>query len=104
MKKRKVRLLGSCPEHGATVLDEDNERIGLLTPVHDGESLNGCEVVSLSKACNDDGTHDLTTLYDGTSTSDDTAAPAPSHKGPAHVTTRAYRDSWDRVFGKDTAN
>jgi len=96
MRKRKVRLLGSCPTHGTTVKDEESGAIGTIAPARNGELLNGREIVSLREERNDDGTHDLTTLYDGT--------PVATHKGPARVTTNAYRDSWDRVFGKDMAN
>lgn len=108
-KKRKIRILGPvCPEHGAAI-QTDNGHLGSLIPIKEGESLNGREMVQIGER-NEDGSYDMTTVVEGHASRMEEAdevevesAPAPTRtgKGPAQYATKASRETWDRVFGKN---
>lgn len=70
---------------------------GVLCPMREGQPLNGADVVALHPTGEPDAFR-VETLYAGGKA----AAPAPAgeSKGPAKVTTPAYRQGWDALFGK----
>lgn len=106
-KKRKIRILGPvCPEHGAAI-QTDKGHLGALVPIKEGEPLNGREMVQIGER-NEDGSYDMTTVVEGHASHMEEAnevetAPAPTRtsKGPAQYATKASRETWDRVFGKN---
>lgn len=88
---------------GARVLRARPGRLetGEVRPLREGKPLLGKgEVVSLSRR------KDAPALYDvkvehAVEGSQPQAAPAKATPGPAQVATRAYRESWERIFGRD---
>lgn len=58
--------------------------LGVMRPIEDGKPVLDGEVVSLQRIEGD--RFAITTLY---------------HAGPPKVTFPAYRDGWDRIFGKE---
>lgn len=58
----------------------------VIRPIGDGRPLMGADLVALERI--DGDRYGVKTVYCG-------------RKGPARVTTEAYRDGWDRVFKKD---
>lgn len=99
MSKKKVEYLGPlCPEHGGFAKIDGEVRH--VTPVKDGEPLNGTEAYLVGPA-NADGTHDAEQIDTGFKA----AEPKPaerSRSGPGYYATDASRASWDRMFGKKT--
>jgi len=86
---------------GARVLRARPGRIesGEVRPMHEGRPLaGGGEVVRLERR------KDLPALYDVRVEckvpSTTTTPEAPRGDGPPQVATRAYRDSWERTFGR----
>lgn len=64
---------------------EGNERHIRYEPAKEGEPLKpGADLMSVSNECRD-GWHDVEVLY---------------RSGPAQVATPAYREGYDRIFGK----
>lgn len=66
---------------------------GVTRPLEEGESASFADGI-LQLEPGSHGTYDVTTLYERPRTTQ--AEP----KGPAKVTTEAFRSGWDRVFGK----
>jgi hypothetical protein len=61
---------------------------GVLMKVEDGQPIpEGSELIHVG-AADDEGWHDVTSLY------------THERGGPAQVATPAYRDGYDRIFGK----
>jgi len=80
-KKRKVKpVTPICRVHGGTVKDQDGNLFD-IAPVPEGTNVAGRTIVNLSPP-DQDGEMEVTTLY---------------------VSTPAYRDTWDRLFGKKKA-
>lgn len=65
-----------------------------LKRAEDGKPLHH-ELVSLSKASDGTGEYDMTSLYKPES--------AGRGDGPAKVTSDAYRDGWETIFGAKSA-
>ena len=86
---------------GARVLRARPGRLeaGEVRPLREGKPLGKGEVVSLSRR------KDAPALYDvkvehTLEAPEATAPPQKSTPGPAQVATRAYRESWERIFGR----
>jgi hypothetical protein len=92
-KKTRISL---GPHIGPNARLATRERDGELTPVLvrkalDGEPLNGGELGQVENPdCMCGRWQDVTTVYEGRAT----------EGGPAQVATPAYRDGYDRIFGK----
>lgn len=66
----------------------DEETFGVLAPLEDGRPLpEGAEIVKVALRRDGDDWHDVEVLYRNAS-------------GPAQVATPAYREGYDRIFGK----
>ena len=94
MSKRVVDRIQLGPQVGPDTRLGVRDRNGRFSPtglrrVRGGESVDGAEVIHLSEA-DAEGWHEVTTLYDGRAT----------EGGPAQVATPAYREGYDRIFGK----
>jgi hypothetical protein len=73
---------------------------GVVRPMREGEPISG-ELVSLERADASAPVFDVKVHYDGRPTrATDSRAPTPAlpHKGPARVTSDAFRAGWDAVF------
>ncbi len=93
--------------------------VGEVRPLREGQPLTGGEVVALEpRAFDQDGTPricEVKVLYEGGPRSAPRAAAAApggaverpptgaARSGPAQVTTNAYRQSWDTIFGRKSA-
>jgi hypothetical protein len=90
-----VVLLGRATDdgEGAKVLRARRGHVetGEVRPLREGKPLTAGEVVSLKKR------DDSTALYDVKV--EHVVEPARAGVGPAQVATKAYRESWERVFG-----
>jgi hypothetical protein len=90
MKKKDQLRLGAQPDGSvAGVRRRDGNIVGygVLTPLREGQPLApGSEIVRVEEY-EEDGWHDIETVY---RVSD----------GPAQVATPAYRAGYDRIFGK----
>lgn len=92
MKPRDQILLESeiSPGHGAATRRDENGKIvgfGTFTEVKEGQPIQGgAELIRVGPE-NGDGWRDVETVYSNKS-------------GPAQVATPAYRDGYDRIFGK----
>jgi hypothetical protein len=97
-----VMLHGKTDDgQGARVLRARPGRLeaGEVRPLREGKPMVKGEVVSLSRR------KDATALYDVKveHVVDDAPQPSSPQKatpGPAQVATRAYRESWERIFGR----
>jgi hypothetical protein len=96
-----VMLHGKTDDgQGARVLRARPGRLeaGEVRPLSDGKPLVKGEVVSLSRR------EDAPALYDvkveHVVGAPQPAAPQKSTPGPAQVATPAYRESWERIFGR----
>ena len=96
-----VLVYGRDEAEGAfRVLRKRDDRIeaGVIGPVQAGKSITG-ELVRLSPREDQPLVYDVETQYDATIAappSDDLVQAA----GPAQVATEAYRDGWDRLWGR----
>ncbi len=96
-----VMLHGKTEDgQGARVLRARPGRLeaGEVRPMREGKPLTKGEVVSLSRREDAPALYDVKVehVVDGPE-----APPAEkSTPGPAQVATRAYRDSWERIFGR----
>ena len=86
---------------GARVLRARPGRLeaGEVRPLREGKPLVKGEVVSLSRR------KDAPALYDvkvehAVEAPQAMASPQKTTPGPAQVATRAYRESWERIFGR----
>src|SRR5579859_590608 len=66
---------------------------GEVRPLKEGKTLGGGEVVTLHPRPDSPRVCDVKSEY---------AVPTRSSNGPAQVATRAYRDEWERIFGRKT--
>ncbi len=96
-------LLGGPTDDGEGVhvlrAREDRLETGEVRPLKEGQPLLSGEVVKLvpraqSRVCD---VEVLAKVGAGN------AAKTPAQVGPAQVATRAYRESWDRIFGEPVA-
>jgi hypothetical protein len=74
---------------------EDRVEAGELRAMKEGQPLVAGEVVNLTPRPEQPRVCDVKVVAKVTPPK--AAAPAP--KGPAQVATRAYRESWERIFG-----
>lgn len=72
---------------------EEGCSMGLLRPTRHGQPIHGRAVHLRPR---EDGHFDCETIYQGPATSTST--------GPAKVTSNAYRDDWDAIFGGDSSS
>jgi hypothetical protein len=102
--KPDVVLLGppTTDGEGIHVLRAREDRIeaGEVRPVKDGAPIHG-EIVQLTPREGAPQVCDVQVTY-APKTSPKAALPTRG-KGPAQVATRSYRDRWDEIFGKATA-
>ncbi|MBI5536440.1 MAG: hypothetical protein HY898_27205 [Deltaproteobacteria bacterium] len=66
-----------------------------LRAIKQGVPIQGAEVVRLRERDGSPVLWDVEVEYDGRDEA--------SHKGPSRVSSRAYRDNWDRIFGDSSA-
>jgi hypothetical protein len=98
-KKRKVKpVTPICRVHGGTVKDQDGNLFD-IAPVPEGTNVAGRTIVNLGPP-DQNGEMEVTTLYEGAPPTEPARAQERSSRGPVHVSNQAYRDTWDRVFGK----
>lgn len=89
-------LLGPPAEDGTTPfirhLPDDSVRVGTMTPSKDGVPLQpGSEILRLTKG---EGVgYDVEVVYGEQDR-------ASRNKGPSKVSSPAYKDSWERIWGK----
>lgn len=112
-RKDDVVLLHSPTESGDGVRvirkREDTIELGELRPMREGQPIHG-EVVRLTQREEHGLLFDCEVMVPrpaqkpaqkGAATEQKTQAPrALAHKGPARVTSDAYRGGWDAIFGK----
>lgn len=82
----------ACIRH----LPDHRVGVGFMRPLRDGQPIHGGEVVSLKHV--EENRYAVTSLYGSPVPHEDTPA-ADEAQGPARVTTEAYREGWDRIFG-----
>jgi hypothetical protein len=92
---KSARILRS---HGGRV------EMGELRALKEGQSIGQAEIIRLKPRGEDSPVCDVEVLHSPTSTPTQNAAQeapvtASTITKPAQVATRAYRDSWDRIFG-----
>lgn len=95
-----VMLHGKTDDgQGARVLRARPGRLeaGEVRPLRDGKPLSNGEVVSLSRRQDAPALYDVKVEHVVDSPG---AGPAQKSTGPAQVATRAYRESWERIFGR----
>ena len=68
-----------------------------VRPVREGQNLNSQELVRLHPRENAPRICDIEVLH-----SPQDEAPASEASGPARVSSKAYRDNWDRIFTSET--
>lgn len=110
MKKDRIRIEAATDGHGrhnAVRVRDGVAQPGRLGTIRDGQPIPEKAELLLIGAADSDGWRDSTTLYTHTSTptsNDETHdADQPTTKplnGPAQVATPAYREGYDRIFGK----
>jgi hypothetical protein len=96
-----VMLHGKTEDgEGARVLRARPGRLegGEVRPLREGKPLGKGEVVSLSRRKDAPALYDVKVEH----VVGEPAAPPPpkSTPGPAQVATRAYRENWERIFGR----
>lgn len=97
MTKRKIEFVGPvCKTHGAVVRDLGSGVTGILRPLEEGKPIHG-EAVSIGPR-NEDGTHDMETLYDAKKAANE--KPSEARSGPGYYATAKSREGWERTFGK----
>ena len=85
------------PQEGETralVLQDSSVEEGYLSPLREGEPINGREMIQLGPCA---GSPQVWDILERTSFSED-------RSGPAKVTSPAYRDNYDSIFSKDLPN
>jgi hypothetical protein len=97
-----VMLHGKTDDgQGARVLRARPGRLeaGEVRPLREGKPLVNGEVVSLARRKDAPALYDVKVehVVDAPQTE---PAPQKSTPGPAQVATRAYRESWERIFGR----
>lgn len=82
MKKDRIRL---SPDGAAIRCNEEGTGFGTFTEMKEGQPLReGAELIRVEDA-DEDGWRDVISIY---------------KNGPAQVATPAYRENYDRIFGK----
>ncbi|MFO0660871.1 MAG: hypothetical protein U0165_13715 [Polyangiaceae bacterium] len=96
-----VVLLHSATDDGkgVRVIRARNQRIeaGEIRPVEEGKPIVGGELVSLTPRAESPRVCDVKVIHRSESETQ-----RLSHDGPARVSTRAFRDGWDAIFGSDS--
>lgn len=87
-ESEKVRVLAVNYEDRQTIVERDNGDVGMIMKCEEGQPLHG-DLVTCTET-DEPGVIDLTTVYKNPSGS----------KGPAKVTSKAFRNNWDSVFSK----
>ena len=78
---------------------EGRVELGEVRPLKEGHALNGAEVVTLTPRADAPRVCDVKVQVALPKTPE--AAPkALPHKGPARVSSEAYRDGWDALYGR----
>lgn len=93
MKKDKLRI-GAEIAPNTRLVERRGERpsLGTLAPMREGQPLSeGAELVKITPG-EDDEWHDVETIY--------RHEPRAELSGPPQVATEAYREGYDRIFGK----
>lgn len=71
--------------YSAVRRNDEGESVVAISPAKDGDPMHpGTELADISHECRD-GWHELRSIY---------------KNGPAQVATPAYREGYDRIFGK----
>lgn len=102
-------VLGPVDDKSFAILRQRAEdaplEAGVVRPMREGEPIHG-ELVSLSRPEASSPVLDVKVHYDGRpkARATDTASPALPHKGPARVTSEAFREGWDAVFRRGEPN
>ncbi len=99
-----VMLHGKTDDgQGARVLRARPGRLeaGEVRPLREGKPLGKGEVVSLSRRQDAPALYDVKVEHKLEAPEAPAAPPQKSTPGPAQVATRAYRESWERIFGRD---
>ena len=98
-----VVILGPPTADGAGVhvlrAREEKVEVGELRALEEGRPIVG-EIVTLAPRKDNPRVCDVKDSYRAPSSAGATTALALAHKGPAKVSTGAYRDGWDEIFGK----
>lgn len=71
-----------------------------LHPVADGQAVGDNELIKLTPKKEAPYLCDVNVLY---TPHENQSLPSTAHAGPARVSSRAYRQNWDRVFGSTRA-
>jgi hypothetical protein len=107
-RKDDVVLLHSPTESGDGIRvirkREETIELGELRPMREGQPIHG-DVVRLTQREEHKLLFDCEVMVPGPKAKeaappDQKPAPALPHKGPARVTSEAYRGGWDAIFGK----
>lgn len=102
-------VLGPVDDKSFAILRQRTEdaplEAGVVRPMREGEPIHG-ELVSLSRPEASSPVLDVKVHYDGRpkARAMDTASMALPHKGPARVTSEAFREGWDAVFRRGEPN
>lgn len=107
-RPRDVVLVKGPTERGVSVVrvrseegGEDQVEVGELRPVEEGKPIHG-DVLKLTPRPEHPRVFDAEVLASAPkrrSAPTAESASALAHKGPARVTTDAYRENWDGIFG-----
>ncbi len=97
-----VVFVGPAKEAGAAPVlrfREGRVEAGELRAAQEGKPIVG-ELLRLQKRTEDERLFDVEVLAKGAMAEPPAAEPSShGHKGPARVTTDAYRDGWESIFG-----
>ena len=98
-----VVILGPPTADGAGVhvlrARDEKVEVGELRALEEGRPIVG-EIVTLAPRKDNPRVCDVKDSYRAPSSAGAAAALALAHKGPAKISTEAYRDGWDEIFGK----
>jgi hypothetical protein len=99
-----VVLLHSATEdkNGVRVIRarEGRVEVGELRPLEEGKALGSGEIVELSRREESERLYDVKVVHNLASPTTPSSSKDASHKGPARVNSKSYRDRWDSIFGK----
>lgn len=103
-------VLGPVDDRSFAILRQRAEdaplEAGVVRPMREGEPIHG-ELVSLSRPEASSPVLDVKVHYDGRPKARATDVSQPNelpHKGPARVTSEAFREGWDAVFRRGEPN
>lgn len=88
---------------GAKVIRARDGKIelGEVRPLKEGKAITGAEVVSLTPRADAPRVCDVK-VHVKVPTPEVSASKSLQHKGPARVTSTAYREGWEALFGSST--